>query len=70
MKQNVSTTDRFLRALFAVVVAILYLTGVISGTIASLLGLVAVVLLATSIVGMCPIYSVLRISTKKQAPVA
>ncbi|HTP13321.1 MAG TPA: DUF2892 domain-containing protein [Bacteroidota bacterium] len=70
MKQNVSTTDRFLRALFAVVVAILYLTGVISGTIASLLGLVAVVLLATSIVGMCPIYSVLKISTKKQAPVA
>ena len=70
MKQNVSTMDRFLRALFAVVVGILYLTGVISGTIASLLGLVAVVLLATSIVGMCPIYSVLKISTKKQAPVA
>ncbi len=70
MKKNVSNADRLLRALFALVVAVLYLTGVISGTVALLLGLIAVVLLATSIVGMCPIYSLLRISTKKETSAA
>ena len=70
MKKNESNLDRILRALFALVVVVLYITGVISGTLAALLGIVAVVLLATSIAGICPLYLLLRISTRKQTPAA
>ena len=65
MKQNEANVDRVVRALFAVVVALLYVLNVISGTLALILGIAAVVLLATSLVGFCPLYALLGISTKK-----
>lgn len=70
MKQNLANADRIIRALFAVVVAVLYLSGAIFGTLALVLGIVAVVLLATSVVGLCPVYSLLKISTKKPTTTA
>ncbi len=68
MKKNISQADKVVRVLFAVAVAILYLTGAIAGTLAFVLGVVAVVLFATSIVGTCPLYLLFGISTKKTAP--
>ncbi len=67
MKKNVGSADRIIRALFAVVVALLYLTDQISGTLAIVLGTLAVILLATSVVSFCPIYAALKLSTKKSA---
>ena len=67
MPKNVGTIDRVVRLLFAVVVAVLYFGGFISGTVALILGILAAVLLATSIVGFCPIYALLKMSTRKQA---
>jgi hypothetical protein len=58
------TIDRVIRALLAVVVAVLYFTGVISGTLAIILGVIAAILLLTSIVGFCPLYAPFNISTK------
>ncbi len=65
MKPNVGTIDRIARALFAIIVAVLYFTGAISGTVAIVLGGLAAILLATSAVAFCPIYLGLKISTKK-----
>lgn len=66
MKKNVGTVDRVVRAIFAVVVAILYFSGSISGTAAVILSVLAVILLLTSISGVCPLYGLLGISTMKK----
>jgi hypothetical protein len=66
MKKNMGTIDRVARTIFAVVVAILYFTGSISGTAAIILGVLAVIMLLTSITGVCPLYGPLGISTLKK----
>lgn len=66
MKLNMGTTDRVIRFILAVVIAILYFTGQLSGTAALILGIIAVVFLATSLVGFCPLYVPFRLSTRKQ----
>lgn len=65
MKSNLGTTDRVFRVLVAAVIAILYGTGVISGTIAIVLSILAVVFVLTSAINFCPLYTVFRISTRK-----
>ena len=66
MKKNMGTLDRIIRSLLAIVVVILYLTGTISGIAAIILGVFAAIFIATSIVGYCPAYTVLKISTKHE----
>jgi Inner membrane protein YgaP-like, transmembrane domain len=63
MKKNMGTADRAVRTLIAVVIGFLYFTGRISGTLAIVLGIVAVVFLLTSLVGHCPAYGPLGMST-------
>jgi hypothetical protein len=67
MKKNMSRFDRIIRIAFAVLVEVLYFANVISGTWAVILGILAVVLLVTSLVGTCPMYALLGISTQKKA---
>jgi len=67
MKKNMGTIDRIIRVSLAVLVAILYYTDVISGTWAIILGILAVVFLATSLIGFCPLYLPFGISTRKQS---
>jgi Na+(H+)/acetate symporter ActP len=66
MKKNMGTLDRIIRLLVVIAIAILYLTGQISGTVALVLGIIAVAFLVTSLIGWCPIYVPFRISTRKQ----
>lgn len=67
MKKNMSRLDRIIRIALAVLVAVLYFTNVISGTWAIIMVILAVVLLLTSLVGTCPMYMALGISTHKDA---
>jgi hypothetical protein len=67
MKKNMGTIDRVIRTVIAVVIAVLYFTGQISGTVAIVLGIVAVAFLLTSLVGWCPIYNPFGISTRKES---
>lgn len=64
MTQNMGTADRTLRIVIAAVIAGLYMTGMISGTLAIVLGIIALVFLLTGIIGFCPAYAPLKISTK------
>ena len=57
------TLDKILRIVVAIVIAILYFTGTISGQIALGLGVLAAIFVLTSIVGICPLYLPLGIST-------
>jgi hypothetical protein len=56
MTKNMGTIDRSLRVLLALAVGGLYLAGQISGPVAIGLGALAVVFLATSAMGSCPLY--------------
>jgi Na+(H+)/acetate symporter ActP len=65
MKQNMGSADRIVRVLLAAVVAFLYFTDQITGTAALVLGLFAVIFIATSAMGFCPLYAPFKLSTKK-----
>ena len=72
MKQNMGTVDRVIRTVVAVLVGVLYFTGVIGGTLGIVLGVVAVIFLLTSLVSFCPLYTLIGVSTcaKEGAPAA
>ena len=65
MKKNMGSTDRVIRILVAVAIAILYFTNYISGATAIILGVLAVIFVATSFMSFCPLYLPFGISTKK-----
>jgi K+-transporting ATPase A subunit len=65
MKLNMGIVDRSIRLAIAAIIAFLYFTGQITGTVAIVLGIVAIVFVATSIIGWCPGYLPLGISTRK-----
>ena len=65
MKTNMGTLDRVIRTVIALAIAALYFTGRISGTVAVVLGIFAVVFLVTSLVGWCPTYMPFGLSTRK-----
>jgi len=66
MKKNMGTIDRSIRTVLAIVVAILYFTGNISGIAAIVLGVIAIIFLITSFISFCPLYTLLGISTLKK----
>ncbi len=66
MKPNMGTADKVLRILAAIVIAILYFTNVISGTLAIILLVLAGVFILTSFISFCPLYLPFGISTRKK----
>lgn len=68
MRMNMGTADRLIRTIIAIAIGVLYFTGRISGTLAIILGVVAVVFLLTSLAGRCPAYLPLGLSTRKEPP--
>ena len=67
MTRNMGTVDRVVRGVAAIAIGVLYFTGRISGTLAIVLGVVAVAFLASSLVGTCPGYLPFGFSTRKQS---
>lgn len=63
MKRNMSTADRSIRLVIAALIIILYLTNVIAGTFGIVLLVIAGILMLTSFVGYCPLYTLFGIST-------
>lgn len=67
MKQNMGTADNGVRILVAIVIFALYFTGTIGGTLGIILMVLAVVFVGTSLLGSCPLYIPLGLSTKKDS---
>jgi hypothetical protein len=63
MKNNMGTADKIIRIAVAALVVALYFTNVISGTVAIVAGVLAVVFVATSLISFCPLYAPFGIST-------
>ncbi len=66
MKPNMGTTDKVIRILVALVIAGLYFTNYISGTIAIVLLVLAGIFILTSFISFCPLYLPFGISTRKK----
>jgi hypothetical protein len=66
MKRNMGLLDRIIRVALVALVAVLYFTNQLSPVAAIILGVLAVVFLATSLVGTCPLYLLFGISTKRK----
>ena len=67
MKKNMGVIDRVVRILIAVVLAVLYFTHVISGTLGIILLIVAGIFVLTSLFGLCPLYLIFGISSRKNS---
>ncbi len=67
MKKNMGMADRIIRILAAVVIAVLYFTNVINGTLAIILLAVAGIFILTSFISFCPLYLPFGIRTNKKS---
>ena len=63
MTKNMGNTDKLIRLSIAALIAVLYYTGVISGTVAIILGIFAVIFALTSLISFCPLYTLVGINT-------
>jgi hypothetical protein len=66
MKRNMALADRIFRIVIVAVVAVLYFTHQLPLVAAVILGILALVFLVTGIVGTCPLYRLLGISTRRK----
>ena len=66
MKKNMGSTDKIIRIAAAVVIAVLYFTNTISGTLALILGAFAIIFIITSFVSVCLLYIPFGLSTRKK----
>jgi hypothetical protein len=64
MKKNMGRLDRTLRLTAALIIAVLLIAGVLQGTAAVVLGILAAIFVITTLVGFCPLYVPLRADTK------
>ena len=65
MTPNMSTIDRIVRLLLAVVCFVLYYNKLVQGTAGFILLAVAIIFVLTSFVNFCPLYRLFGISSKK-----
>ncbi|NUN99569.1 MAG: DUF2892 domain-containing protein [Saprospiraceae bacterium] len=63
MKKNMGNVDRIFRVIVAAIIAVLYFTGTLTGTLGLVLLVLAGVFVATSLVSFCPLYSLVGLST-------
>ena len=65
MTKNMGIADRVIRVLVAIAITLLYMNGVITGTLGIVLLIVGGIFLATSLINFCPLYALFGISTCK-----
>jgi Protein of unknown function (DUF2892) len=63
MKKNMGNADKLIRLILAVVFGALYFTGTVTGTIGLVLLALGAIFVLTSLVGVCPIYSIVGLNT-------
>ena len=63
MKANMGKTDKMIRVIVAALIAVLYFTNVISGTLGLVLLVLALVFVLTSLISFCPLYTLVGLNT-------
>ncbi len=65
MKKNMASYDRIVRLFLAAVLFALYYYNLVEGTLGYILLVVGIIFVLTSFVGMCPLYTLLGIRSRK-----
>lgn len=65
MNKNMGVTDKIMRVIIAVGLAVLYFSNLITGTVGIIAIIITVIFLLTSVVSICPLYSIFGIKTCK-----
>jgi hypothetical protein len=63
LEKNVGSPDRVIRFVLAAIFAVLYFTGMVSGTFGIVLLVLAAVFAVTAALNFCPIYYLFKLST-------
>ncbi len=66
MKANMHLIDRIARIVISIAIALLYVSGYFIGTLAIITLVVAVIFTVTGLIGFCPLYELVGLSTKKK----
>jgi uncharacterized membrane protein YesL len=66
MKRNMGNADRTVRVIVAAIMAVLYFTGTIGGTLGLVLLALAGIFVFISLINFCPLYYPFKISTYKK----
>jgi len=66
MKKNMGVFDRSVRVIAAIIIAVLIVTKLLTGILALILGILGWIFLVTSLVGFCPLYVLVKLSTLKK----
>lgn len=66
MKKNIGSVDKIIRVIIALIVFALYLTGTLTGILGIVLMIFAVIFVLTSLIGTCPLYLPLGLSTLRK----
>lgn len=66
MKGNMGNIDKIIRVSIAVVIAVLFFTKVITGTLGIVLLIAGGIFLLTSLISFCPIYTLFGATTCKK----
>lgn len=65
MKKNMGGMDRIIRLIAAVVVIVLYFSGILQGTLAYVILGLAGIFIVTSFISFCPLYALVGLNTCK-----
>lgn len=57
------SADRIIRLVITLIIVALYFSGVISGTVLIILGIIGGIFLLTSLVSFCPLYALFGLNT-------
>ncbi len=66
MKRNMGLIDRGIRILIALFFIFLIYKGQVRDILATILGIISAVFILTSLIGWCPLYTILGINTGKK----
>ena len=66
MIKNMSRTDGIIRIIVALVIVALWYTGMVGGTLLTILSAVAVIFIITGFLNFCPLYAALKIRTRRK----
>lgn len=67
MTKNMGALDRIIRLILAIAGAGMIYSHMVEGTLAIIIGVLAVIFVLTAAVGFCPLYLPLKVSTLKKA---
>ena len=65
MKQNIGSTDKYIRLVLGVVLILLVMGGFVTGLLANIAIAVAGIIVATAMFNFCPLYAIFGLNSKK-----